>query len=430
MAVNDRRASLAALGMASILTAPCRVQAEEQSWSFDASGELRERFESAKNPVFGLNSPAENNYLLHRAALSGEVRHGDDLRGFVEVVSGLTSGWQGLPPPTQEDPLDILQAFVEKKVPLSDGQLSLRAGRHAMALGSARLVSIRESTNIRRAFDGVRVSWTRGDDRSVTAFYLRPVFPEDGSFDDKSSIRERFWGLYATWPVPGIEGFGIDTYYLGLDRNDAVFAQGVAHELRHSIGVRAFGRRAGWDWNFEAAWQVGSFGEADIRAWTASLDAGFEFTSLPLAPRIGLKADAISGDEDPQDRRLGTFNPLYPRLNYFSEAIIATPANLLDLQPNVRLSLTDNLKVTVSWDRLWKHEVADAFYAPPLSPVQGTSLTRSRDIGWQACAQVDWRVTANVELAAAYVTYEPGAVIRQAGGRSGNFFAAWMRWAF
>src|SRR6185369_10088237 len=101
---------------------------------------------------------------------------------------------------------------------------------------------------------------------------------------------------------------------------------------------RAFGKRKSWDWNIEGAWQWGSFAPAQIRAWTISIDAGFEFTRLPLIPRLGLKADAISGDGNMEDLRLKTFNPLYPKLPYFSEANLATPANLLDFQPNLRLS--------------------------------------------------------------------------------------------
>lgn len=426
-AVRSPRTLLAALCLVTLTIEPSLAQ--EQDWSFDVGGELRERFESANNPVFGLEAPLQNDYLLHRASLSGELRRGDDFRAVAKIVSGLTSSWRGAPQPTQEDSLDVLEGYVERSLPLDGGQLGLRIGRQEMALGAARLVSVRESPNIRRAFDGVRASWTDGEQRQATAFFLRPVLPEDGVFDDRSSQAQRFWGLYATWPSSP-ERLGIDTYYLGLDRANAVFAQGTARELRHTIGARAFGERAGWDWNIEAAWQWGSFGTANIRAWTVSIDAGFEFAALPFTPRIGLKADAISGDSNPNDRQLGTFNPLFPKLTYFSEANLATPANLLDIQPSLSLSLTDRLSTGVSWNRLWKHENADAFYAPLLTPMAGTSLSRSRDIGSQTSMLVSWQAMRQLDLGATYVTFEPRNVIRQAGGRAGSFLAAWIRWTF
>jgi Alginate export len=161
-----------------------------------------------------------------------------------------------------------------------------------------------------------------------------------------------------------------------------------------------------------------------------AFDAGYELPDVPMSPRLGLKADAISGDGNPFDRQLGTFNPLFPRLPYFSEANLATPANLLDLQPNLRLSLTERLRASVSWNGLWKHAKADAYYAPPLTPVDGTAFSKSRDIGWQASTQIEWQATRQLQLAATYVSFEPGAVVRQAHGCAGSFFGAWVQWSF
>ena len=313
----------------------------EPNASVTVGGELRERFESTRNAGFGLSSPAHNDYLLHRASVFADLRRGDKLRGLVEVVAGFASGWKGSPPPTQDDPLDLLQAYAEPSIPLASGMLALRAGRQELSLGSSRLVSIRESPNIRRAFDGVRTTWTRGEGRSLDAFLVLPVSPEDGIFDDASAADRQFWGVYATRPAGRF--LAIDAYYLGLDQADAVFAQGQARERRNTVGVRAFGERDAWDWNVEGAWQWGSFGDSSIRAWTISVDAGFELSNVRLSPRLGLKVDAISGDRDIHDGTLGTFNPLFPKLPYFSEANLATPANLFDVQPSVRLTLSDRV---------------------------------------------------------------------------------------
>jgi len=398
--------------------------------SFDVGGQLRERFESSHNPGFGLAAPADNDYLLHRADVFFDLEPGDELRARVELVGGFTSGWPGTPPPTQDDPLDLLQAYVEPSMRVVNGRLAVRVGREELALGSSRLVSIRESPNIRRAFDGVRAIWTRGEGRSVTAFFVRPVFPQDGTFDDRSSSEQRFAGLYSTRPIGGLEGVGVDYYYLRLDRANALFAQGVAREHRHTVGARGFGKRDAWDWNVEGAWQWGSFGEASIRAWTLSVDAGFTFADWPLSPRLGIKVDEISGDRDLHDAKLGTFNPLFPRLPYFSEANLATPANLRDLQPSVRLRLSERLTLSVSWDGLRKFAEADAFYAPPLTPVAGTANTPGSRIGWQASTLVEWQISNRLELDATYVGFEPNAVTRDAGGRAGNFAGAWLEWTF
>jgi Alginate export len=106
----------------------------------------------------------------------------------------------------------------------------------------------------------------------------------------------------------------------------------------------------GFDWTAEGAIQFGTFGAVDILAWTASLDTEYTFTNLPLSPRLGLKTDAISGDGNLHDNRLGTSNALFPKLPYFSEANIVAPANLLDVQPNLTLALTENLIASAAWE--------------------------------------------------------------------------------
>ena len=184
--------------------APPNMSEIEPNASVTVGGELRERYESTRNAGFGLSSPAHNDYLLHRASVFADLRRGDKLRGLVEVVAGFASGWKGSPPPTQDDPLDLLQAYVEPSIPLARGKLAVRAGRQELSLGSSRLVSIRESPNIRRAFDGVRTTWTRGEGRSLDAFLVLPVSPEDGIFDDASAADRQFWGVYATRPVGAV----------------------------------------------------------------------------------------------------------------------------------------------------------------------------------------------------------------------------------
>jgi hypothetical protein len=56
-----------------------------------------------------------------------------------------------------------------------------------------------------------------------------------------------FWGVYATSPMPRVKGTNVDLYYFGLDRRDAPFAQARAQEHRHTVGIRLFGNRTGFD---------------------------------------------------------------------------------------------------------------------------------------------------------------------------------------
>jgi hypothetical protein len=403
---------------------------EDGSWYVTLGGELRARYESSRQPVFGLGAPTRNDYLLTRSFLFADVHFGPHLRSFVELVSGLSPGWAGTPPPTQRDQLDLLQGFAEVSLPLSGGSLMLRGGRQEMSFGSSRLVSVRESPNVRRSFDGFRAGWSGPQDLRIDAFLVRPVAPQTGIFNDSRDPAQAFWGVYATTAIPAVQGLKADIYYLGLERENARFAQGVGTERRQTVGTRLFGKRDGFDWNIEAAFQFGSFGTADIRAWTVSSDVGYRLADLPFSPRLGLRADAISGDGNLRDNKLGTFNPLFPKLPYFSEANLAAPANLLDIQPNLTLALTAKLDFTIGWNPLWKQAKADAFYTTPLSPTRGTAGGTGRFIGQQTSATLSWAATDQLTIGGTYVQYTPGERVKQAGGRSGEFAAAWAQLIF
>jgi hypothetical protein len=402
----------------------------EGTWYATFGGELRAGYEYLWNPVFGLESPPRDGYFLSRAFLFADLHLGPNFRSFIELASGSAPGWAGTPPPTQEDDLDLLQGFGELTLPLDGAQVVLRAGRQEMSFGSSRLVSVREGSNIRRSFDGARVSWVGSQDFRVDAFAVQPVAPRSGTFDDRRDRNQDFGGVYATTAIPAVPGLKADFYYLGLDRKNARFAQGTATERRHTIGARLFGHQAGFDWNVEAAFQFGSFGRSDIRAWTISSDTGYTFGNVSLSPRLGLKADVISGDKNLRDGTLSTFNPLFPKLPYFSDANVAAPANLIDIQPSIALSLTRTLSLTLGWNPLWKQSKADAFYAPPLSPVAGTSGTRGRFIGHQWIATIGWSPAPRLALSAAYVHFVPGEALKEAGGRSGDFVGAYVQYRF
>ena len=400
----------------------------EVSVSF--GGQLRVRPEFSRNPVFGLAAPQRNDGLLVRTYLSADLQIGQYLKTYVELVSGQVPAWNGTPPSIQLDRLDLLQGYGELVLPSAVGGIMLRGGRQEMSFGSSRLISVRESPNVRRSFDGVRAAWVASPDFRIDAFVTRPVLPQPGVFDDKSDPAQAFWGVYGTSGVPGIPELKLDFYYLGLDRENARFAQGTANEHRHTVGGRLFGQASGFDWNVEAAYQFGQFGQAGIQAWTVSANVGYTFANLPFSPRLGVNADAISGDSNLKDGKLGTFNPLFPKLPYFSEANLAGPANLLDVQPNVTLTLLPELTLNLGWNPLWKQAKADAFYGPAITPVAGTAGGAGRYVGQQFSTTLEWKATDHLTIGGTYVNYIPGERIREAGGKSGSFAAGWATFSF
>jgi hypothetical protein len=418
----------------SVLLAPLKYIGLGDNAYLSLGAELRERFEMIDNPGFAAGLPAgaptDNHYLLQRLLLHGDLHLGEHLRAFVQLGRfDAFDARHGSVGATQQNRGDLVQGFVDVSVAAGEGgRLTLRGGRQEMGFGSGRLISERDGPNLRRAFDGGRAMLTLPDGK-LDLFLLRPVRPLGGSFDDSSNDQEAFWGSYATLPL--MPGLSLDAYYLGYERAGARFAQGTGFEQRHTVGSRLAGRGGGWDWDLEAAYQFGAFGTAKIQAWTAASDIGFTLAALPWKPRLGVKANIASGDADPHDGKLGTFNALYPKVPYFTEAGLVAPANLIDAYPSLRLQPSDAVTLEMGWDVLWRQREADAFYRPvPFTPLARTAGQGNRFIGHQMQASLRWQLSPNLEWRAWYVHFDAGPTITRAGGRDVDFLATSLAFRF
>lgn len=392
-------------------------------------GELRQRSENFfTNPLFGLNGLDADHYLLHRALLHADLHVTRHFRSFVQIGHTRVWGKDGALAPIDESGVDLQQGFIEPMLPLGeDARLSLRAGRQEISLGSQRMVSVREGPNLRQSFDGVRGLYAGGG-QSLSLFAVRPIALDQHDFDDGSDETQGFWGAYGVTPVGA--GLSADLYYLGLDREEARFAEGVATERRHSLGTRLWGTRGALDYNFEFVYQFGRFGTGDLRAWTAASDTGYTFTNRAWTPRLGLRADIASGDDDRGDGDLGTFNPLFPRGSYFTENALIGPANFIDLHPYLTLKPHPALSVTAGADFLWRQSTGDAIYRQPNIPIARTAGHRSRYTGTQPYLLTTWQIDPHASLTLTYVHFAAGEAIRDAGGGDSDYVGGWVSYRF
>ncbi|MGO4740733.1 alginate export family protein [Bosea sp. 2KB_26] len=394
----------------------------DSSWYLGFGGELRARYEYYSNPNLGLQGQKPNGYLLPRVLLHADLHAGEYLRAFVQFGSHLAP-WKDFPAPPYLDRADLQQAFIDLRLPLGDNverNPFLRIGRQEMAFGSQRLVSIRDAPNVRRNFDGFRLSATL-EGTSLDAFVTRPVLQRRDSFDDASNHAQAFWGLYATVPLNIVTGGRLDLYYLGFENERARYANAAGEERRHTLGSRFFGAAAGWDWDWEILGQVGTIGQQDIRAWGLSTDTGYTLDLAGGKFRLGLKADIGSGDKNATDGTLGTLNPLFPKLAYFNQAALLGPSNVMDLQPTLSFKPTSNLTFSVGYDFLWRNTTADAVYTGAGAPIAGTAGRPGRFTGRQLTVDASWQLNRHIQLDAGYVHLDAASSLRRAGGHDVDF---------
>lgn len=386
--------------------------------------DVRERYEYFRNPDWG-RAP-DDGYVLSRFMLHGDLHAGPHARVFVQLLSAFVAERAGGPRPVDQDLLDVHQAFLDLTVDVGGvGAFTLRAGRQEVDYPSARLVAVRDGANVRLSFDGVRAIQEIGE-WHVDGLALAPVATEPDIFDDGSEPGQRLWGIYSSGPVLS-EALALDVYYLGLLRQNAMFDQGSARELRHSIGARISGTAVNIDYNTELVFQFGTFGAGRIRAWTIASDTGYTFASVPWSPRVGGQANVTSGDKDRDDIDLETFDPLFPRAAYFSEANLIGPLDHIDLHPALGLQPTDTVAVTLAWDIFWRYSLADALYTMAGVPQVSVPDNPERFVGSEVSVSAVWNVARGTALFAAYTHFFAGPFLRYAGlDRDVDFLAAWL----
>jgi hypothetical protein len=395
-------------------------------------GEVRVTYERFTNPDFGKSPKDSSGYFLQRYLLHGDLHLSSGLRVFAGLSSSLENGRNGGPRPViDENRLDLHEAFVELARSGSAGPLVLRIGRQELALGSGRILSLREEPNVPLSFDGLRLRAQLAPWK-IDVLALAPVQSQPGVFDDWHDPHFRLWGVYATRTFTGSVLSAVDLYYLGVDRDHATYNQGSASERRHTLGLRVTRSKGAVRFDHETMIQVGRFGSGDITAWRLSLDTSYVFERLAWKPEIRLAADAASGDRDPSAPGLQTYNGLFPSGSYSCRCLLEGPANNLRLQPVLSLQPSAALRIRSGWAFFWRQSRGDGLYGVAgnlLVPANGAG---ARYEGTRPIAQVDWQMTrhASLHVNADYYFTGPFGKQAESAPSSLSYFSVWAAYRF
>lgn len=408
------------------------LRRERRDWFVTFGGETRDTWEQIGNDNWG-QSPKMNGYLNERYMLYADAHYGAHARTFFELKSGINTSRAGGPRPIDEKRLDLQAGFAEVRASMTWGLLSARVGRQELEYGAGRVVDVREGPNVRLSFDGVLFR-AKSHAWQADGFAMRPDLDKAGYFDNAPNHSVEFWGVYAAGSLRGKTQ--LDLYYLGQDRKSATFERGSAHEVRHSLGARASrpvaSERPGWDYDDEVIWQFGSFGSADIRAWTVATETGYRIPTIALKPRFSAKADISSGDH-PETNTLGTFNPLYPKGNYFG--VLATtgpgPINFIDLHPHIEAAAPHGISLSGDWIIQWRQSVDDGVYSVPGSLIRPASGSRARFVGHRPGTEIRWQANRHLWFQADYGIFYAGRFLKETRpDRNLNYWAIWAGYKF
>lgn len=383
-------------------------------------GEARLRLDAMDAPRFGIGGARADSFALTRGLVSADLHLNPTVRVYGELGLHRDLGKREAPAVSDRDGLDAQVLFVDLR-PAANWRL--RLGRQELSFNATqRFVSVREGPNIRQSFDGARLTYA-GKAVKVDTFYTHPIVIEPGAFNDGHNRSQAFWGVYAT--LPG----GLEIYSLNLDRTRVGFGAVTGDERRRSLGARYAGKTGAIDYEVEAVLQRGHFAGQDIRAWAASAGGGYTFAA-PWRPRLSVRRDAGSGDRDPADGALETFNPLYPKGAYFSEAGLLSWSNLSAWRIALGAAPTNTVKVELSRTDRRRQTGHDAIYLQPYTVLAGSGVSTARGVSRDWQADVSWQVNRNVRLSLEAVHAGAGTAVEAAGGHDIDFAVAILQLRF
>ncbi len=388
---------------------------ESESVYLTLGGETRQHFEFIDNDNFGKGIQDNDGYYLQRYLGHADLHVGKRTRFFFQLMTGIISGRKGGARGVDEDSLAVNQGFVDFELWRKSGQsLAVRAGRQEIVYGSRRFLNYRERPNMRLSHDAVTGIYRAGK-WDVSAFGARPVILSRNIFDNESGTGQSIWGLYGVRKkLPVNFSLNTDLYYLGLHNQSATYDQGPAEEDRHTLGTRIWGKEGNLDFDFEFLYQFGTFGQGDIHAYALASDTGYTFPLRGLGKlRLSLRADLYSGDNDPADADLNSFNPFFPKGKHISQLAATGLINQRDLHPRLTLTLGEHWAITASTLFIWRDSLSDGIYTIGNALLRSSQSIRARYVGTQPELEVKYIFNRYLDLKGIFNYFDAGEFLEQ-----------------
>ena len=329
-------------------------------------GESRLKYHDENNHAKSRLDGRDNSFLLNRLRLYGDLEIGEHLRVFGEMVDARSFGESFAPRGTEEVHWDLLNGFGEIRGVVQGMDLHLRGGRQELLFGAQRLISPLDWGNTRRSFDGGRAGLTSAQfDVSAWFVFPRTIEPDATSDRDEDT---RFAGAYATYRMN--RDLLLDLYALHLDRED----EDAGERGTWTLGARHAGQEGGLFWELEGAYQFGdqkapgtgaaTGPELDVSAGMFTIGLGYDFAELlPWKPRLSLYYDLATGDDDPDDGEVNTFDQLFPLAHaYFGFIDLVGRRNVEALSLRLSLQPHPRLKLSLAGHRFALESAQDALY--------------------------------------------------------------------
>jgi hypothetical protein len=379
--------------------------------------EMRLRTENHRDEI--LASEPDDDFGLARTRISLAGRPAKLLRFYVEGQDSRI-GWRepGSENSSTEDPVDLRRAWVE--VGGIGGPARLRLGRQAILFGGERLFGERRWSNLSPTWDAARLTLQHGRDKvdvlsmSMTEparGFDRP-FPADGP----GNVHGAYGSLRSLVTGTSIEPY---VFYVARPRNgpDQDFGPDAGS---WSGGLRIAGD-AGRGLEYEAEWtaQRGRARETALRGAMGAAQVTYGAGSWPWQTRVLLEHEYASGDDDPADGRVTTYDSLFTaRRLHLGLVNFIGRRNIRAWQTGVETHPRANVRLRFDAHGFWVASRRDALYSPDGTPAVAPPPggAQSAKAGEEIDFTFLWTPNERWEIDAGAMRFFSGPFVREGRG--------------
>ena len=385
-------------------------------WRLTLGGEFRFQLHHETNKAFGATEPPSDTFQLYRFLFHADLQYKNLFRVFVQGIQAVDEDRDLASRGIDENKWDLQQLFFDIRVLGEDLPLTLRVGRQELLYGNQHFVSPLEWANVRRRFDAVKI-FAHGKTWNVALWYAKPVVVQRKQRDRYNEDVD-FYGAYVTYK--GIPRHGLDFFFFAIDdTGNRINPNGKAGDRSiYTLGTRFWGRTGNFDYEAEVAGQWGRWAGDTVQAWSWSINGGYTFADVKCKPRIGAGFDWASGDEDPFDGKVGTFDQLFPLGHkFFGFLDLVGRQNVTAL--NVNLSawpVAKKVKTAIAYHTFWLNDNHDALYSAgggatrrDLTGFSGTEIGHEIDI------TMVWNIDHHQKVLLGWSHFFEGDVVHNTG---------------
>jgi hypothetical protein len=354
-----------------------------------------------------------------------------------------------------DDTFDLRQAYIEIGDP-KVFPLTLKAGRQVLSYGDERLIGAFDWNNIGRTFDAVKLRW---EEKMwwVEAFASSVVVPARGQYNqsdfyngNETDRDQVFSGLYFSTTALSFQTTDLYALHLYENSNPRFLPTAIGDSSFVTLGLRikskpgffapkaapapadgkevADGknmpappppRPVGFDYDAELAFQTGEVRGLDLTSFAAHAGLGYTL-EVPWMPRLGIAYSFATGDGDPLDGEIETFQNLFPTNHkFYGQMDVFSWQNMHDLEASVKAQPVKAVTLKAEYHAFWLASTDDVWYRANGVTAVRTLTPAARQASNYAGSEVDilaqWVVSKDFTVETGYSHFFAGDYLDDTG---------------